>query len=124
MQLELVMYSIRRLVEVKTGAACYSTYPPKDSSCFSNATGSDYHKFIIFTQMFEFVSKSTGLPVKLYLYYRNKRTSGIPEFSSCEFGMFTGKAFVSLFKEHINDLSEQAFAQLVADAVINTIETI
>lgn len=124
MQLELVMYSIRKLVEGKTGATCYATYPPKDSSCFGNQVGSDYHKFIIFTQAFEFVSKSTGMTVKLYLYYRNKRTKGIPEFSSCELGMFTGKAFVSLFKTHIDALSDKEFAQLIADAVINTIETI
>lgn len=124
MQLELVMYSIRKLVESKTGAACYATYPPKDSSYFGNQVGSDYHKFIIFTQVFEFISKSTGMTAKLYLYYRNKRTIGIPEFSSCEFGMFTGKAFVSLFKLHIDALSEKEFAQLVVDEIIKTIESI
>ena len=99
MQLELVMYTIRKLVESKTSAVCFATYPPKDSTCFGSQVGSDYHRFIMFTQVFEFQSK-TGLTVKLYLYYRNKRTRGYPEFSSCELGMFTGNCFVSLFKEH------------------------
>lgn len=123
MQLELVMYSIRKLVEAKTGAACFATYPPKDSTCFGSQAGNDYHRFIMFTQVFEFTSK-TGLPIKLYLYYRNKRTRGYPEFSSCELGMFTGSAFVSLFKEHIEQLTEKDFAQLIADKVIAAIESI
>lgn len=123
MQLELVMYSIRKLVESKTNAVCFATYPPKDSTCFGSQVGSDYHRFIMFTQVFEFQSK-TGLTVKLYLYYRNKRTRGYPEFSSCELGMFTGNCFVSLFKEHIEQLTEKEFAQLIADEVIEAIESI
>ena len=123
MQLELVMYSIRKLVESKTNAVCFATYPPKDSTCFGSQVGLDYHRFIMFTQVFEFQSK-TGLTVKLYLYYRNKRTRGYPEFSSCELGMFTGNVFVSLFKEHIEQLTEKEFAQLIADKVIAAIESI
>lgn len=123
MQLELVMYSIRKLVESKTSVSCFATYPPKDSTCFGSQVGSDYHRFIMFTQVFEFQSK-TGLTVKLYLYYRNKRTRGYPEFSSCELGMFTGNCFVSLFKEHIEQLTEKEFAQLIADKVIAAIESI
>lgn len=123
MQLELVMYSIRKLVESKTNAVCFATYPPKDSTCFGSQVGSDYHRFIMFTQVFEFQSK-TGLTVKLYLYYRNKRTRGYPEFSSCELGMFTGNCFVPLFKEHIEQLTEKEFAQLIADKVIAAIESI
>ena len=123
MQLELVMYSIRKLVESKTSASCFAIYPPNDSTCFGNQVGSDYHRFIMFTQVFEFQSK-TGLTVKLYLYYRNKRTRGYPEFSSCELGMFTGNCFVSLFKEHIEQLTEKEFAQLIADKVIAAIESI
>ena len=123
MQLELVMYSIRKLVESKTLSACHATYPPKDSTCFGSQVGSDYHRFIMFTQVFEFMSK-TGLPVKLYLYYRNKRTRSYPEFSSCELGMFTGNCFVPLFKEHIDQKTEQEFAQLIADKVIAAIESI
>ena len=123
MQLESVMYSIRKLVESKTNAVCFATYPPKDSTCFGSQVGSDYHRFIMFTQVFEFQSK-TGLTVKLYLYYRNKRTRGYPEFSSCELGMFTGNCFVSLFKEHIEQLTEKEFAQLIADKVIEAIESI
>ena len=123
MQLELVMYSIRKLVESKTNASCFATYPPKDSTCFGSQVGSDYHRFIMFTQVFEFQSK-TGLTVKLYSYYRNKRTRGYPEFSSCELGMFTGNCFVSLFKEHIEQLTEKEFAQLIADKVIAAIESI
>lgn len=123
MQLELVMYSIRKLVESKTNAVCFATYPPKDSTCFGSQVGLDYHRFIMFTQVFEFQSK-TGLTVKLYLYYRNKRTRGYPEFSSCELGMFTGNCFVSLFKEHIEQLTEKEFAQLIADEVIEAIESI
>lgn len=123
MQLELVMYTIRRVVEEKTGAQCFATYPPKDSNCFGSQAGSDYHRFIMFTQVFEFQSK-TGLTVKFYLYYRNKRTRGYPEFSSCELGMFTGNVFVSLFKEHIEQLSEKEFAELISDKVINAIESV
>lgn len=123
MQLELIAYSIRKLVESKTSSKCFSTYPPKDSTCFGSQAGSDYHKFIIFTQCFEFTSK-TGLPIRLYLYYRNKRTKGLPEFSSCELGMFTGKVFVSLFKEHIEQLSEREFAQTIADKTIAAIESV
>ena len=123
MQLELVMYTIRRLIEDQTSAKCYATYPPKDSTCFGSQAGADYHKFIIFTQVIEFTSK-VGLPVRLYLYYRNKRTKGLPEFSSCELGMFTGKVFVSLFKEHIEQLSEREFAQTIADKTIAAIESI
>lgn len=123
MLLELIMYSVRKIVESKTGAKCYSTYPPKDSTCFGTQVGDDYHKFIIFTQCFEFTTK-VGLPIKFYLYYRNKRTKGTPEFSSCELGMFTGKLFVSLFKEHIEQLSERDFAQLIADKTIEAIESV
>lgn len=123
MQLELIMYSIRKLVEAKTNAACFATYPPKDSSCFGSQVGPDYHRYIMFTQVFEFTT-SQGLTVKAYLYYRNKRTQGYPEFSSCEFGCFTGKQFVSLFKIHIEDLDDKTFAQTVADKVIETIENI
>lgn len=123
MQLELIMYAIRRVVEDKTGAQCFATYPPKDSTCFGSQAGADYHRFIMFTQVFE-VQSNTGLTVKFYLYYRNKRTRNYPEFSSCEFGMFTGNAFVSLFKEHIDQKSEDAFAQLVTDKIIETIKNI
>lgn len=123
MQLELVMYSIRKLVESKTNASCFATYPPKDSTCFGNQVGTDYHRFIMFTQVFEF-NNASNIPVKAYLYYRNKRTHGYPEFSSCEFGIFIGNTFTSLFKEHIEYKDEKTFAQLIADKIINIIETI
>lgn len=123
MQLELVMYSIRKLVESKTNAACFATYPPKDSTCFGSQAGPDYHKYIMFTQVFEFTNKQ-GMTVRCYLYYRNKRTRSLPEFSSCEYGIFTGPQFVSLFKIHIEDLDDKSFAQLVADKVIESIENI
>lgn len=126
MQLELVMYSIRKLVEAKTGASVFATYPPKDSKCFNsphNIVGDDYHRFIMFTQVFEF-NNASNIPVKAYLYYRNKRTHGYPEFSSCEFGIFIGNTFTSLFKEHIEYKDEKTFAQLIADKIINIIETI
>jgi hypothetical protein len=58
------------------------------------------------------------------LYYRNKRTKGTPEFSSCELGTFTGKVFVSLFKEHIEQLSERDFAELISNKTISAIESI
>lgn len=124
MQLELIMYSIRKLVELKGGASCFATYPPKDSTCFGSQAGADYHKFIIFTQVFEYMN-SSGIPVKLYLYYRNKRTRGVPEFSSCELGVFTGKAFTSLFKEHYENFKTEAeFAQAISDKILNIIGTV
>ena len=124
MQLELVMYSIRRLLEGKTGAKVYATYPPKDSTCFGPNAGDDYHKFIVYTQAIEFISKLSGAKVRMYLYYRNKLTKGYPEFSSCEFGLFTGRFFTSLFKEHINNMTEAEFAQLVGDKIIDAINAI
>lgn len=124
MQLELIMYTIRKLVEGKAGVTFEATYPPKDSSSFSNANGSDYHKFIIYTQRITGCSIH-GQSCTLYLFYRNKRTDngGSPVFSSCEFGMFSGKQFVSLFKHHIEQadgtvLTEAQFAQTVADDII------
>lgn len=124
MQLELVAYSIRKVIEEKTGAKVYPTYPPRDASCFDTSLGEDYHKYIVFTQAVEVVSKNSGATLRFYLYYRNKRTVGLPEFSSCEFGIFTGKFFTSLFKEHINSMSESEFAQLVVDKAIEVIGSI
>lgn len=124
MQLELVMYSIRRLVESKTGAKVYATYPPKDSACFGSNAGENYHNFIVYTQAIEFNSKTSGAKVRMYLYYRNKLTQGYPEFSSCEFGVFTGRNFTSLFKEHLFSKTEAEFAQMIGDKIIETIETI
>lgn len=123
MRLEALMCVVREYIVDQTGCTCYATYPPKDSKCFGSQAGDDYHKFIIFTQCFEVIS-STGLPVKFYLYYRNKRTKTIPEFSSCEFGMFTGNNFTSLFKEHINVMSEKEFSALVTGKIIDIIKNI
>ena len=39
-------------------------------------------------------------------------------------GMFTGNVFVSLFKEHIEQLSEKEFAELISEKVINAIESV
>lgn len=124
MQLELVMYAIRTALENKVNAKVFPTYPPKDSTCFDNTVGDSYHKFIIFTQAIEVLSKNTGDTVRLYLYYRNRLTQGYPEFSSCEFGIFIGKSFTSLFKEHINSMNEADFAQLIVDKIVSAIETI
>lgn len=119
MQLELVMYTIRKLLESKLGAEVHATYPPKNSDCFNPSCGEDYHNFIIYTQKISGISKSGMGPITLYLYYRNKRTVGEPEFSSCECGMFIGKRFSPLFKEHIAQLSEAEFAQIIVDKIIN-----
>ena len=106
---DIIAYSIRRSLEqCFPGIACYATYPPKDSSCFYSSLGADYHKYIIFTQLYCVDN------FKIYLYYRNKRTQGVPEFSSCEAGMFFGKSFQPLFKEHIEQLDAADFAQVVS----------
>lgn len=128
MQLELVMYSIRKLIENKTAAEFNATYGPKDSKCFGTQCGNDYHKFIVYTQRISNV-KVHGVDTVLYLYYRNKRTqnSSTPVFSSCECGVFTGSMFVSLFKEHIEQddgtvLTDAQFAQTVADKILNLLD--
>ena len=128
MQLELVMYSIRKLIENKTSAEITATYGPKDSSCFMPTYGNDYHKFIIYTQRIANV-KVHGSAIVLYLFYRNKRTpnGALPVFSSCECGLFNGPAFVPLFKEHIEQddgtvLTDAQFAQTVADKILNLLD--
>lgn len=127
MQLELVAFTIRKVVEGQSQAKFNATYAPKDSKCFAPTCGSDYHKFIVFTQHISNV-QIQGQDVPLYLYYRNKRTANgeLPEFSSCECGFFSGGHFVSLFKEHIaiaddNVLTDAGFAKLVAQNVLDII---
>lgn len=124
MQVELVAYSIRRVLEDKIGAKVYPTYPPRDASSFDASLGDDYHKYIVFTQAVEVISKQSGATLRFYLYYRNKRTIGLPEFSSCEFGIFTGRFFTSLFKHHIEDMDDAEFADKVCEDILKTVETI